>query len=138
MPRESLLLSFIKPDGRLPPQTELENMTPTTQCRGGATCTEDRAEVQNYNETPCTVDCRITGWTDWSGCSETCGDGVEYKDPTIGDQAQHGGEACPAAQERVCNPCASPPPTTTTTPASAPAPVGCVAHIATCTRSPLP
>ena len=57
--------------------------------------------MQNYNETPCTVDCRITGWTDWSGCSETCGDGVEYKDPIIGDQAQHGGEACPAAQERV-------------------------------------
>ena len=92
-------------------------MTPTT-------C--NRAEVQNCNETPCPVDCRITGWTDWSGCSETCGDGVEYKDPIIGDQAQHGGEACPAAQERVCNLCASPPPTTTTTPATTPVPVDCV------------
>ena len=92
-------------------------MTPTT-------C--NRAEVQNCNETPCPVDCRTTGWTDWSGCSETCGDGVEYKDPIIGDQAQHGGEACPAAQERVCNLCASPPPTTTTTPATTPAPVDCV------------
>ena len=50
------------------------------------------------------VDCQMSGWSGWSGCSKTCGGGVQTQTRSITQQPQNGGAACgPTQQQQSCN-----------------------------------
>uniref|UniRef100_A0A5S6Q5X9 Spondin-1 n=1 Tax=Trichuris muris TaxID=70415 RepID=A0A5S6Q5X9_TRIMR len=40
-------------------------------------------------------DCVVSGWSDWSDCSQTCGRGMKERVRTILSPAQNGGQPCP-------------------------------------------
>jgi len=51
----------------------------------------------------------MVGWSDWSGCSQTCGDGIIARSREVVEQPFNGGLACSDLNEtRKCNiePCA--------------------------------
>ena len=55
------------------------------------------------------VDCAMGGWSDWSGCSQTCGDGIATRSREVVEQPLNGGLACSDRNEsRNCKiePCA--------------------------------
>jgi len=53
---------------------------------------------------PCPQDCKFNAWEEWTSCTATCGGGTQTRVRAIVSQAQHGGAACPPAEDRrVCN-----------------------------------
>jgi Spondin-like TSP1 domain/Thrombospondin type 1 domain len=51
------------------------------------------------------VDCAVSAWGDWSGCSVSCGDGVQSRHRTVTTYPANGGQACPPTTEnRTCHP----------------------------------
>ena len=56
------------------------------------------------------VDCEWGDYGDWSECSESCGNGTEFRDRVVKISAQHGGQNCTgeAREQKQCNthPCA--------------------------------
>merc|ERR1712013_620472 len=55
------------------------------------------------------VDCVMGGWSDWSGCSQTCSDGIARRSREVVEQPCNGGLACSDQNEiKNCNiePCA--------------------------------
>jgi len=53
-------------------------------------------EVEGCNEDACPaacVDAKFADWSDWSGCSETCGGGMQFRNRVIGTQANHCGKS---------------------------------------------
>ncbi|OUC47106.1 putative thrombospondin type 1 domain protein [Trichinella nativa] len=41
------------------------------------------------------VDCVVSGWSDWSECSQTCGRGRRERVRTVVTPARNGGQPCP-------------------------------------------
>jgi hypothetical protein len=70
---------------------------------GGAACPETEESVR-CNEAPCPVDCELGPFTDWSDCSEVCGDGVQSRSRAVLVEPEFGGAACGELEEtRPCN-----------------------------------
>ena len=70
---------------------------------GGTACPA-LAETMSCAELPCPVDCVVSDWKDWTGCSKSCGLGINVRGRNIDVQPQHGGEACPLLEEQhTCN-----------------------------------
>lgn len=44
-------------------------------------------------------DCRVGHWSDWSGCSQTCGIGEMQRNRKVIKPARRGGRPCPPLQE---------------------------------------
>lgn len=62
------------------------------------------SESETCNTAPCPVDCQVSPWSAWSGCSKTCGGGQRSRTRQVTTQPMHGGAACPALQEtQACN-----------------------------------
>lgn len=62
---------------------------------GGKSCPEDVLETQGCNMAPCpNADCKLCEWSDWTPCSQTCGEGQTSRFRTITEHAKHGGRAC--------------------------------------------
>lgn len=51
------------------------------------------------------VDCMLSEWSNWSGCSETCGDGQQVRQRMVKRPAQGQGRACSDDRKemRACN-----------------------------------
>jgi len=52
----------------------------------------------------CDVDCQVSGWSGFSACSASCGDGVQSRSRSVVVSPLGGGAACLATtQSRSCN-----------------------------------
>ena len=49
--------------------------------------------------TSCPRDCLLSDWSEWTDCDVTCGDAHKHRFRRILQQAQNGGERCPAAND---------------------------------------
>jgi hypothetical protein len=56
---------------------------------------------------PCPIDCEHTG-DGWEPCIKTCGTGSQVQMYRVATAAKHGGDECPAAEQRTCNDLACP------------------------------
>lgn len=71
---------------------------------GGDACPALKTE-HDCNVDACPIDCTVSGWSDYSACSTTCGgNGVMIRTRLTVSTAKNGGAACPALkEERPCN-----------------------------------
>jgi len=77
--------------------------TSTLPGRLSAACPATEQTVQ-CNDIPCPVDCEMTEWSEWAGCSRQCGAGEQYRTRTPRRIGLHGGRSCGASTEtRACN-----------------------------------
>ena len=50
------------------------------------------------------IDCQVSGWGGWNGCSASCGGGWQSRSRTVTVQPQNGGAGCPTLSEsQSCN-----------------------------------
>jgi ficolin len=97
--------------------------TVAAQARHGGSACPTLSEEQNCNTQPCAVDCIATVHA-WIACSKSCGGGDQTRPVMVHTPSAHGGAACPAASQRMCNAqaCPTPAPTAAPTPAPTAAP----------------
>ena len=70
---------------------------------GGKMCPNLR-EGKSCTHVPCPTDCVTALWSQWSGCSVTCGSGVHGRTRSVRRQPYAGGRSCPALVETsLCN-----------------------------------
>jgi hypothetical protein len=79
---------------------------------GGKTCPTDTSQTQNCNTQTCPVDCLMSSWSGWSGCSASCGGGIQSQTRSILTQPSNGGAVCPTnlVNTQQCNTQGCPPP----------------------------
>lgn len=75
---------------------------------GGTECVGMRIEKQNCPPKPCPKDCEYSGWSDWGGCSVTCGGGDRWRQRTM-RQPSYGGKECDKNLASEKNPCGETP-----------------------------
>jgi hypothetical protein len=89
-------------------------------CRGTGT------EYSSCFQPPCPVPCLVTGWSEWSACSSTCGElTFRQRIRTIYRDPLHGAPPCPSTLEsESCDTpdCPTPAPTPSPTPVPTPEP----------------
>merc|ERR1719324_976442 len=74
-----------------------------THPAGGAKCVPLSA-MKKCNMAPCPVDCKLSGWRDWSKCSAECGGGVQQRLREVTTSMKFGGKPCDYTYEtRACN-----------------------------------
>jgi hypothetical protein len=73
----------------------------STAAHGGKACAT-MAKSRNCNTHPCPIDCEIT-FNAWSTCTKSCGAGTQTRDHSVSVAAAHGGDECPASEQRTCN-----------------------------------
>ena len=75
----------------------------TAAASGGVACPALN-ETNPCNEQPCPVDCVVSVFSDWSPCTQSCGNGTQTRSRNVTTPPDHGGAACPALdQVRSCN-----------------------------------
>jgi hypothetical protein len=78
-------------------------------CRDYTTCEvgehESKAPTRS-SDRECTlspVHCQVSSWSAWSGCTKTCGAGVQSRARAVEIQPMHNGDACPPIDDtRIC------------------------------------
>eukprot|EP00930_Biecheleria_cincta_P066153 TRINITY_DN5216_c0_g3_i1.p1 TRINITY_DN5216_c0_g3~~TRINITY_DN5216_c0_g3_i1.p1 ORF type:complete len:1485 (+),score=229.48 TRINITY_DN5216_c0_g3_i1:302-4456(+) len=79
----------------------------------GAKCPTDeasRTQIESCSMNGCPVDCKMSDWTEWTGCSVTCSSGIteRYRENLV--HAEYGGRPChhnTTYEKKYCslNPC---------------------------------
>jgi len=70
---------------------------------GGVACPALMQE-RPCNTQACPVNCKVSGWSDFSTCSKACGGGSQLRTRTIVVDVAHGGQSCPElTQSQKCN-----------------------------------
>lgn len=64
---------------------------------GGAACTGESFQEAACSQVQCPVDCVVTDWSPWSGCSTTCGGGVNLRFRIAQVESAFGGVPCPSS-----------------------------------------
>jgi hypothetical protein len=80
----------------------------TPVANGGVSC-PTLTQQYDCNNFQCPIDCKVSGWTEFSPCSEKCGGGLKTKTRSIVTRPRYGGMACPThAVVEACSqhPCA--------------------------------
>ncbi|XP_067931653.1 SCO-spondin-like [Watersipora subatra] len=67
---------------------------------GGEVCKGEPVADDQCAMDPCPVDCVVTEWSKWAGCSVTCDTGLEYSSREVLSEPLFGGEECPEPLER--------------------------------------
>lgn len=44
---------------------------------------------------PCPLDCKLSDWSAWSACTESCGSGLKIRSKWLREKAFNGGRPCP-------------------------------------------
>lgn len=73
---------------------------------GGLPCDGQSSESREcVLQEHCPVDCQWSDWSDWHGCSVTCGQGLSNRNRTRRIYEEHGGQACygTADDEAICD-----------------------------------
>jgi hypothetical protein len=80
----------------------MRTFTVTTAAIGAGTCeaVHNQEQTQFCNEGPCPVSC-VGSWSAYGPCNATCGGGSRTATYSVGQDAQHGGAACEAADGAV-------------------------------------
>lgn len=74
----------------------------TQEAQNGGTC-DGKLVEKCFDESGCPpIHCEGT-WSGWTGCSATCGGGIQYNNFTITRNPAYGGRACPGRQQQACN-----------------------------------
>eukprot|EP00929_Paragymnodinium_shiwhaense_P112282 TRINITY_DN80542_c0_g1_i1.p1 TRINITY_DN80542_c0_g1~~TRINITY_DN80542_c0_g1_i1.p1 ORF type:complete len:912 (+),score=204.02 TRINITY_DN80542_c0_g1_i1:163-2898(+) len=68
---------------------------------GGKACPES-PQLVSCNTNACPVKCQ-GNWSDWSGCSVSCGGGTSWRSFSVDVQAAGGREECPHKETKSCN-----------------------------------
>jgi hypothetical protein len=71
----------------------------TPAYHGGAPCVGVNHDWRSCNPAACAVDCVMTSWTAYSGCSKTCHTGYMLRTRSIATVPENGGKACEAQSE---------------------------------------
>lgn len=71
---------------------------------GGATCNQtglvESKKCSNYKN----MDCKVSQWSTWSNCSNTCGGGLQERTRNITQQPFCSGTKCPIVfEKKVCS-----------------------------------
>jgi len=79
------------------------------EAKNGRACTEPIMQTRACHDHPCNMkegfnsegSCHLSGWSQWSGCSEKCGQGVEKRTRKVLQEAMQGGLGCDGNLEEV-------------------------------------
>lgn len=64
---------------------------------------ESNTQMRDCKIKECPVDCEFSKWSEWSGCSTTCGVGEQVRTRNVTVFADHGGKKCPILFEnKIC------------------------------------
>lgn len=62
------------------------------------------SEARNCNTQSCPVNCEVSSWSDWEGCSVDCGGGEQVRRRSITVKNSNSGNECPELfEKRACN-----------------------------------
>jgi hypothetical protein len=83
-------------------QTQSRNVT-TNPANGGTVCPALN-NSRSCNTDGCPVNCEVSPWSAWGGCSVTCGGGNQTQSRNVSTNPANGGTVCPALNNsRSCN-----------------------------------
>lgn len=84
--------------------TKSKTRTITQQAlHGGKKCENTRTST-TCNTAPCPVDCKVSAWGGWGGCSKACGTGLQKRARRVSRRVANGGKTCPKLEEsKKCN-----------------------------------
>jgi Spondin-like TSP1 domain len=91
--------------------TKTQTRTVTKAAANGGTACPVLSQSVPCNTQACPVDCQVSGWSGWSGCSASCGGGTQTQTRSVTVNPANGGAACPVlSQSQSCNtqPCTLP------------------------------
>jgi len=72
---------------------------------GSPVTTGNWTNTEQCNTHACPIDCQVSEWSSWGGCSKSCGTGSATQTRTITTPVQYGGKICPTlTQSQNCNP----------------------------------
>ena len=78
-------------------QTRTRDVT-TAMAHGGVSCAAT-SQARQCNTSPCAVDCKLSSWVAWSGCSKTCGGGVDTRSRSVQVTPMYGAAPCGATAQ---------------------------------------
>jgi len=66
---------------------------------GGTSCPSAFEEDHSCADADCPVHCDVTEWTEWGGCTSSCGGGNRTRERDIVTEAENGGHVCPLLED---------------------------------------
>ncbi len=103
-----------------PTERTIKTKYPRLKLNNQKSCSNNKSECKMtckmtiddlYFKYPIPKDCIVGDWGQWSGCSKTCGGGIQSRYRSVKHPAKFGGKQCPPlVNKKICNakPCSNP------------------------------